>query len=161
MSDELMPIVVKSTAFHEGEAIPARYTADGADVSPPLTWSGVPDGTRSLAVVCEDPDAPRGTWAHWVLFNLPADARQLAEGVPPEPSPPGGGMHGTNSFGKLGYGGPSPPPGKPHRYYFKLFALNATLPLEPGAARDDVLRAVDGRVLGEGWLMGRYGRKPR
>lgn len=159
MSDELMPIVVKSTAFQEGGTIPGRFTADGADASPPLTWSGVPDATRSLVLLCEDPDAPRGTWVHWVLFNLPPDARQLAEGLPPGPDGPDGASQGTNGFGRLGYGGPAPPSGKPHRYYFKLFALNATLPLRPGASRDDVVRALDGHVLGEGWLMGRYGRK--
>src|SRR5436190_10882345 len=96
---ELLPIVVKSPAFTEGEPIPAKYTGDGDDVSPPLTWSGVPHEARSLVVLCEDPDAPRGTWTHWVLFNLPPQTRELPEGVARRPSLPGGGVQGTNDFG--------------------------------------------------------------
>jgi Raf kinase inhibitor-like YbhB/YbcL family protein len=158
MSDELMPIVVKSPAFDEDRPIPVKYTGDGADVSPPLTWSGVPRGTRSLVVLCEDPDAPRGTWTHWVVFNLPPESRELPEGTPAQPTLPGGAVQGTNDFGKIGYGGPAPPPGKPHRYYFKLTALNTTLDLKPGAKRSEVLAAMDGHVLAEGWLMGTYRR---
>src|SRR5436309_9696482 len=114
MATELMPIVVKSTAFTEDHPIPRKYTADGDDVSPPLTWSGVPHGTRSLVVLCEDPDAPRGTWTHWVLFNLPPETRELSEATPAQPALPGGAAQGNNDFGKVGYGGPAPPPGKPH-----------------------------------------------
>src|SRR4051794_33884318 len=158
MTDELLPIVLKSPAFEEGRPIPPKYTGDGQDVSPPLTWSGVPHGTRSLVLLCEDPDAPRGTWAHWVLFNLPPESRQLDEGAPAQPTLPSGASHGTNDFGKLGYGGPAPPPGKKHRYYFKLTALNSTLDLAPGAKRADVLAAMEGHVLAEGWLMGTYAR---
>ena len=160
MSDELMPIVVKSTAFTEDHAIPVKHTADGADVSPPLTWSGVPHGTRSLVLLCEDPDAPRGTWSHWVLFNLPPETRELPEGVS-RAKLPAGAVEGTNDFGKPGYGGPSPPPGAPHRYYFKLSALSVELKLPAGAKRQEVLAAMDGHVLGEGWLMGTYGRKAK
>jgi Raf kinase inhibitor-like YbhB/YbcL family protein len=155
--DELMRIVVKSPAFEEGQRIGVKYTGDGEDVSPPLTWSGVPHGTRSLVLLCEDPDAPRGTWSHWVLFNLPPDLRQLDEGV----SDLSGAVQGRNDFGNEGYGGPAPPPGKPHRYYFKLTALNAVLTLPAGAKRQDVLTAMEGHVLGEGWLMGVYGRSSR
>jgi Raf kinase inhibitor-like YbhB/YbcL family protein len=161
MTHELMAIVVKSPAFAEDGPIPAKYTGDGKDVSPPLTWSGVPHGTRSLVLLCEDPDAPRGTWSHWVLFNLPAETRELAEGLPAEATLPAGGVQGSNDFGKIGYGGPAPPPGKPHRYYFKLTALNTTLNLSAGAKRQEVLSAMEGHVLGEGWLMGVYGRKGR
>jgi Raf kinase inhibitor-like YbhB/YbcL family protein len=157
MSDELMEIVVKSTAFKEDHPIPVRHTADGDDVSPPLTWSGVPHGTRSLVLLCEDPDAPRGTWSHWVLYGLPPETRELAEGA----APPAGALQGTNDFGKPGYGGPSPPPGSPHRYYFKLTALSVELKLAAGAKREDVLKAMEGHVLGEGWLMGTYGRKKK
>jgi Raf kinase inhibitor-like YbhB/YbcL family protein len=153
-----MKVDVTSTAFREGQPIPAQYTADGKDVSPPLSWGGVPAGTRSLALVCEDPDAPRGTWSHWVLFNLPADASGLPEGVPPEAKLPSGAAQGTNDFRKVGYGGPSPPPGKPHRYFFKLYALDTTLSLPPGTTRQQLQAAVQGHVLAEGQLMGTYGR---
>jgi Raf kinase inhibitor-like YbhB/YbcL family protein len=157
MSDELMEIVVKSPAFTEDRPIPVKYTADGADVSPPLTWSGVPHGTRSLVLICEDPDAPRGTWSHWVLYGLPPETRELAEGA----RPPAGALEGANDFGKPGYGGPSPPPGPPHRYYFKLTALSVELSLPAGAKRQDVMKAMEGHVLAEGWLMGTYGRRAK
>jgi Raf kinase inhibitor-like YbhB/YbcL family protein len=155
MSDELMPIAVKSPSFEEGRPIPAKYSGDGEGVSPPLTWSGVPHGTRSLVLLCEDPDAPRGTFTHWVLFNLPSETRQLDEGTPTLPA---GSVVGSNDFGKVGYGGPAPPPGKPHRYYFKLTALDVTLRLPAGAKRQEVLAAMEGHVRGEGWLMGTYRR---
>jgi Raf kinase inhibitor-like YbhB/YbcL family protein len=156
MSDELMEIVVKSTAFTEGEPIPVKYTADGANVSPPLTWSGVPHETLSLVVMCDDPDAPRGTWSHWVLFNLPSQTRELAEGASSLPA-----VEGTTSFGTPGYGGPSPPPGTPHRYYFKVSALSIELNLSAKAKRDEVLAAMNDHVLAEGWLMGTYGREAK
>jgi Raf kinase inhibitor-like YbhB/YbcL family protein len=149
-----MSIHVSSTAFAEGQTIPKKSTADGTNVSPPLAWDAPPAGTKSLALVCEDPDAPRGTWTHWVLFNLPADARKLDEGA----KPPAGAVQGTNDFGKVGYGGPSPPPGKPHRYFFKLFALDNQVDLPAGAKRQQLLDAVKGHVLAEGQLMGTYGR---
>ena len=156
-----MKIDVTSTAFQEGQPIPAQYTADGKDVSPPLRFGGVPAGTRSLALVCEDPDAPRGTWSHWVLFNLPADAGGLPEGVPPEAKLSGGAAQGTNDFRKVGYGGPSPPPGKPHRYFFKLYALDTPLALPAGTTRQQLQSAVQGHVLAEGQLMGTYGREKK
>src|SRR3954464_15271052 len=130
MSDELMEIVVKSPTFTEDHPIPAKYTGDGTDTSPPLTWSGVPHGTRSLVLLCEDPDAPRGTWSHWVLYNLPPETRALEEGVS---SPPAGALERTNDFGRPGYRGASPPPGAPHRYYFTLTALSVELKLPAGA----------------------------
>ena len=156
-----MKIDITSTAFQEGQPIPPQFTADGKDVSPPLRFGGVPAGTRSLALVCEDPDAPRGTWSHWVLFNLPADAGGLPEGVPPEAKLPSGATQGTNDFHKVGYGGPSPPPGKPHRYFFKLYALDTTLSLPPGTTRQQLQSAVQGHVLAEGQLMGTYGRQKK
>src|SRR5262249_53288368 len=110
----IMSFTITSTAFHEGAAVPAKHTADGANQSPPLAWTDPPAGAAGFALVCEDPDAPRGTWIHWVLFNLPADLRGLPEGGT-------AGAQGVNDFGKLGYGGPAPPPGKPHRYFFKLY----------------------------------------
>lgn len=147
-----MNLDLTSTAFQEGQTIPTRYTADGENVSPPLQWSQAPDETQSFALICEDPDAPRGTFTHWVLFNLPPDARRLAEGTPQ------GAAQGSNDFHKVGYGGPSPPPGKPHRYFFKLFALDRRMDLPENATRDKLLSAMKDHILAEGQLMGKYGR---
>jgi Raf kinase inhibitor-like YbhB/YbcL family protein len=161
MADKPIALTLTSTAFQEGQPIPTRHTGDGADVSPPLRWADVPAGTQSLALVCEDPDAPRGTWTHWVLFNLPAGARELSEGVPRKGVLPDGTQQGTNDFGKVGYGGPAPPPGKPHRYFFTLYALDTTLNLQSGATRKQLLALAQGHVLGEGRLMGTYARPGR
>jgi Raf kinase inhibitor-like YbhB/YbcL family protein len=148
-----------STAFTEGGTIPTQYTGDGKDVSPPLRWSGAPAGTRSFALICDDPDAPRKTWVHWVLFNLPADMNELPEAVPAERTLARGARQGTNDFGKIGYGGPAPPRGHgAHRYFFKLYALDTTLDLQPGATKADVEAAMKGHVLAEGQLMGKYER---
>lgn len=149
-----MALELTSTAFAHGQPIPKQFTADGRNISPPLKWSDPPAGTRSLALVCEDPDAPRGTFTHWVVFNLPAESRELKEGE----SLPDGAAQGTNDFGKAGYGGPSPPAGKPHRYFFKLLALDRPLDLEPGAKKDRVLAAAKDCVLAQAELMGTYGR---
>jgi Raf kinase inhibitor-like YbhB/YbcL family protein len=148
---------VTSSAFQEGEPIPRQYTADGKNVSPPLQWTGAPEGTVSFALVCDDPDAPRGTWVHWVFFNLPADMQALAEAVPRDVHP-GGANHGTNDFKKIGYDGPSPPPGKPHRYSFKVYALSRLLDLSVGATKQQVVEAMESHILASGQLMGRYGR---
>jgi Raf kinase inhibitor-like YbhB/YbcL family protein len=153
-----MQINLSSTAFQEGETIPKQYTGDGKDVSPPLTWADPPEGTKSFVLICDDPDAPRGTWTHWVLYNLPADQRKLDEGVPTDESLANGAKQGKNDFGKVGYGGPAPPRGKPHRYFFRLYALDTTLGLPAGATRDKVVGAARGHVLAEGQLMGHYGR---
>jgi Raf kinase inhibitor-like YbhB/YbcL family protein len=149
-----MKIELTSTAFREGDTIPKQYTGDGKDVSPPLQWGEPPAGTKSFALICDDPDAPRGTWVHWVLFNLPAEQRELTEGAPAE----GGARQGKNDFGNLGYGGPAPPPGKPHRYFFKLYALDRLLDVAAGATKEQVVAALQGHVLAEGQMMGRYGR---
>jgi len=151
-----MAIELTSTAFRAGEAIPRAYTGDGRDVSPPLKWAEPPPGTESFALICEDPDAPRKTWVHWVLFNLSPEMRELAEGLPRQKVLPDGAAQGKNDFDKIGYGGPAPPRGKPHRYFFKLYALNTRLELPPGATRDQVLGALRGHVLAEGQLMGTY-----
>jgi hypothetical protein len=148
----VMPIQITSSAFKDGETIPAKYTCDGANVSPPLAWSGVPGGTQSLAVIADDPDAPVGTWVHWVLYDLPAGQTSLVEGVQ------GVGLQGTNDFRKTGYGGPCPPRGKPHRYFFKLYALDALANLKPTASKADLEKAMQGHILAQGQLMGRYGR---
>jgi Raf kinase inhibitor-like YbhB/YbcL family protein len=153
-----MTMQLSSPAFREGDRIPVNHTADGADRSPELRWGDIPPNAQSLALICEDPDAPRGTWTHWVLFNSPADKTMLAEGVPPEKELPDGARQGKNDFGKIGYGGPSPPKGKPHRYFFKLYALDTKLNLPAGATRQQVLDAIKGHVLAEGQLMGLYGR---
>jgi Raf kinase inhibitor-like YbhB/YbcL family protein len=151
-----MSLQVTSTAFKEGETIPKQYTGDGADKSPPLRWSDPPDGTKSFALICEDPDAPRGTFVHWVLFNVPAKTRELPEGVPARETLDDGSRQGKNGFGNIGYGGPAPPRGKPHRYYFKLSALDTTLDLPAGATAEQARSAMSGHVLAERQLMGRY-----
>jgi Raf kinase inhibitor-like YbhB/YbcL family protein len=153
-----MTIEVTSPAFTQGAAIPRQYTGDGADTSPPLRWTDPPAGAKSLALVCEDPDAPRGTWTHWVLFNLPADLKELKEHVPTTKDLAAGARQGTNDFGKIGYGGPAPPKGKPHRYFFKLYALDTTLDLPAGAKRQEVLDAIKGHTVAEGEVMGTYQR---
>ena len=151
-----MTIKLTSTAFEEGQTIPKKYTGAGEDVSPPLQWDNVPKDARSLALICDDPDAPRGTWVHWVLFNLPADQNQLDEAVPTDKELPGGARQGKNDFGDIGYGGPAPPKGKPHRYFFQLFALDTKLELAPQAKRSEILTALAGHVLAKGQLMGLY-----
>jgi len=147
-----MSITLTSTAFTEGGTIPKKYTCDDANFSPALAWSGVPEGTRSLALIADDPDAPVGTWVHWVLYDLPADLTSLPEGAQ------GLGTQGTNDFRRAGYGGPCPPKGPAHRYYFKLYALDTQLNLKPGASKADVEKAMKGHILAQGQLMGKYGR---
>ncbi len=149
---------VSTKSFSAGGEIPKRYTCDGADVSPQLSWSDPPQGSQSLALIADDPDAPRGTWTHWVVYDLPARTKELAEDVRKVDQIPGGGSQGRNDFGKIGYGGPCPPPGKPHRYFFRVFALDKTLGLKPGASRKEVENAMQGHVLEQGEVMGRYGR---
>lgn len=145
-----------SSAFAEGTLIPRKYSCDGDDVSPPLAWSDVPAGARSLALICDDPDAPVGTWVHWVVFNLPPTVMGLSEGVPAQKAAAGG-MHGANSWRRLGYGGPCPPSGT-HRYFFKLYALDTTLALDNTATAKDVQAALAGHVLAQAQLMGKYQR---
>lgn len=153
-----MTFQLSSSAFGNGEQIPAIYTGDGADHSPPLAWSDQPAGTASFALVCDDPDAPRGTWVHWVLFNLPGNARELPQQLPTDGTLPGGARQGQNDFGRLGYGGPAPPRGRPHRYFFKLYALDARLDLPVGATKAQLLSAIEGHVLAEAQLLGTYQR---
>ena len=153
-----MALQVTSTAFSPGGMIPKKSTCDGADVSPQLAWTDPPAGTESFALIADDPDAPVGTWVHWLLYDLPASTRELAEGVPKQEQLPSGARQGRNDFGKIGYGGPCPPPGKPHRYLFKLYALDAKTNLKAGATKGDAERAMKGHVLGQAELMGRYSR---
>lgn len=152
-------LALTSSAFRDGEPVPVRHTCDGEDLSPPLAWTGVPVETRTFALICDDPDAPRGTWVHWLIWNLPADAVELGEGVPPRPELSSGARQGLNDSGDLGYGGPCPPPGKPHRYFFRLYALDTALNLSPGVNRSDLEAAIDGHVLAQGTVMGTYERR--
>ena len=153
-----MTFQLTSSAFHDGEMIPANYSADGADYSPPLAWSGQPPATASLALICDDPDAPQSTWVHWVLFNLGGDVHELPEHTPTDATLSNGAQQGKNDFGKFGYGGPAPPRGKPHRYFFKMYALDAKLKLPAGATKEQLLKAMQGHVLAEAHLMGKYQR---
>jgi Raf kinase inhibitor-like YbhB/YbcL family protein len=149
---------ITSTAFEHGDMMPVEYTADGANVNPALAWGKVPAGTKSLALICDDPDAPMGTWVHWVVWNLPPTSSGLPWAVPHGDAIAGGGLQGRNGSGKLGYSGPAPPSGT-HRYFFKLYALDTELDLPAGSGKADLLKAMEGHILGSGELMGRYSRE--
>lgn len=153
-----MAFALKSQAFKEEDLIPGKFTCEGPDVSPPLRWNDPPRETRSFALIADDPDAPMGTWVHWVIFNLPERQRDLPEGVPAQEMLPNGARQGFNDFKRVGYGGPCPPPGKPHRYHFRLYALDSMLDLKPRATKAKVLEACKGHILAEAELMGRFGR---
>jgi len=153
-----MSIELTSPAFQPGAAIPKQYTGDGADQSPPLCWSEPPQRTKSLALISDDPDAPRGTWVHWVLFNIPATTRELEAGVPTTEVLGDGAKQGKTDFGRVGYGGPAPPRGKPHRYFFKLHALDVVLDLPAGATKAQLESAMKGHILAAGEIMGTYER---
>ena len=154
-----MNIQITSTAFSEGQPIPRKYTGEGSDISPPLAWTNAPANTKSFTLIADDPDAPMGTWVHWVLYDLPAGTNALPEDVAKTQYIAGNAKQGLNTWPHLGYGGPCPPPGKPHRYFFKLYALDRMLDLKPGATKKDVEAAMKGHVLAEGQLMGTYQRK--
>jgi Raf kinase inhibitor-like YbhB/YbcL family protein len=153
-----MSLVLKSTVFQNGGEIPRRYTCSGADLSPALNWDGVPPAAHSLALIADDPDAPRGTWTHWVIWNIPAPAKALPEGLPAREVLDSGARQGTNDFNAIGYGGPCPPPGKPHRYFFRLYALDKLLDLKPGATRQELERTMKGRNLSQAEWMGTFRR---
>ncbi len=153
-----MELSLSSTAFNEGDRIPVKYTCDGLDMSPPLAWGEPPQPTRAFALIVDDPDAPVRVFTHWVLFNLPADIRQLPEDIPAQQQLENGALQGKNDFGKTGYGGPCPPPGRAHRYRFTLYALDMPLDLKPGASKKQVLDAMEGHILGQGQLTGTYQR---
>ena len=152
--DQTMAIEITSPAFAHGESIPVEYTCDGDDSSPPLQWTEPPANTQGFTLIMDDPDAPVGTWDHWLLFNIPADTREL----PAAATPPAGSVDGNNSWRRTGYGGPCPPSGT-HRYFFKLYALDTTLDLPAGANKDDVLAAIEGHILTQAELMGTYTRQ--
>jgi hypothetical protein len=148
---------IKSSAFKNGARIPAKHTCDGVDVSPPLEWGKLPAGTKYLALICDDPDAPMGTWVHWVLYDVPASAGGLPEKLPPLKEIADGTKQGMNDFRAIGYGGPCPPSGE-HRYFFKLYALDGPTGLKPGATKAQLLAAMKGHILAEAELMGKYKR---
>jgi len=154
-----MEIEVLSPAFYEGGVIPVQYTCDDANVSPPLRWGGIPKDTKSLALVCEDPDAPSGVFVHWLIFNLPPIVSDLPEAVPTtETLVESGAIQGRNDFDNIGYDGPCPPHGIPHRYFFHIYALDIKLPLQAGATKQEFERAATGHIIGRGHLMGTYKR---
>lgn len=143
---------IQSPAFEQNQPIPAKYTCDGENISPPLVISEVPEGTESLVLICDDPDAPAGTWVHWTLWNIPPHTKEI-----PENSAPAGASEGTTSFGNTGYGGPCPPSGT-HRYFFKLYALDKTLDLPPAASPEQLQEAMEGHILESAELVGLYQR---
>ena len=152
-------ITITSEAFTNGQSIPAKYSCNGRNISPALTWTAPPDGTQSLALIMDDPDAPMGTWVHWVLYSIPAGTRSLTEDLPVSGKnvDPNAIYVGKNSSGKIGYDGPCPPSGT-HRYFFKLYALDTTINLLPGASKEQVLKAMEGHILAQGELVGTFSR---
>jgi len=148
---------LKSPAFKQGGKIPERYTCDGDDISPPLKWDNVPKGTKSFVIICDDPDAPMGTWVHWVYYDIPATVKELPENILPEENPSIGGTQGINDFKRIGYGGPCPPWGT-HRYFFKLYALDDMLNLPAGLTKDQVLKRMKGHIIEKSILVGIYSR---
>ena len=153
-----MSMSLRSSAIEAGSSISRLYTCDGRDVSPPLRWDNPPPGTESFAMLCDDPDAPMGNWVHWVIYNIPAAVRALLEAVPAVAKLEDGTLQGKSDFGRIGYGGPCPPRGKPHRYFFKLYALDTQLSLSSGIIESALLKAIEGHVLEEVQFFGTYGR---
>jgi len=149
---------LRTTSFEPGGFIPKRFTCEASDVSPALSWSEPPAGTQSFAIIEDDPDAPSGTFVHWLVYDLPATSRQLSEALPGSDHMAGGGRQGTNGFSRTGYSGPCPPPGKPHRYFIRLYALDGKLDLRPAASRRELDSAMQGHILAQGELMGRFRR---
>ena len=153
-----MSFDLSSASFAAAQLIPTRFTCEGSDASPELSWKDAPNAARSFALIADDPDAPVGTWVHWVLYNLPADAKELPEGVQKQEQLPNGALQGRNDFRKIGYGGPCPPAGKAHRYFFKLYALDSKLDLKAGASKADLEGAMKGHILGQAQIVGLYKR---
>jgi Raf kinase inhibitor-like YbhB/YbcL family protein len=156
--DTTMGLKITSSAFEAGGMIPAKYTCDAENMSPPLSWGGAPEKTKSFALICDDPDAPAGTWVHWVVYNIPESSKELLENIQNDKKLTDGTLQGTNDFGKTGYGGPCPPSGT-HRYFFKLYALDAMLTIQGNATKSALLEAMKGHILAQGELIGKYSRK--
>ena len=152
-----MELTVTSTSFTQGGMIPRNYTCDGNNVSPPLSWSKGPEGTKSYVLISDDPDAPVGTWVHWVLYNLPVNVTSLSENIPKMKQLENGSLHGKNDFGRFEYGGPCPPGGT-HRYYFKIYALDTMISAGPGLTKKQLLKEMDKHILAQGELVGKYSR---
>ena len=157
IKSDLVVLSVSSSAFRDGETIPVKYTCDADNTSPDINWSNIPTGSKSLILIVDDPDAPSGTWVHWVLINIPVDRSGLPEGINGSDLS-NIGVQGKNSSGKTGYTGPCPPKGNPHRYYFKVYALDTTLNLQTGVKKADVEKSMEGHIIAQGQLMGTYGR---
>ena len=153
-----MDIRISSEAFEDGGMIPSMYTCDGDDISPPLSWDSVPEKTKSIALICDDPDAPMGTFVHWVLFNLPADIKGLEENISKEMMLENGAQQGISDFGKIGYGGPCPPGGT-HRYFFKIYTIDTIITAGANFRKKDLENAMKGHILGTGQIIGRYKRQ--
>jgi Raf kinase inhibitor-like YbhB/YbcL family protein len=156
--ENAMSLTTSSASFRSGGEIPKKFSCDGEDVSPQISWKGAPDGTQEFVLIADDPDAPAGTWTHWVLYDLPASSTSLSEGLPKSEQLPDGSKQGRNDFRKIGYDGPCPPPGKPHRYFFKIYALDRKLNVKAGAERSEVEKAMSGYVQAKGEYMGTYAR---
>ena len=152
-------ITISSAAFKNGSPIPQRFTCQGDNISPALAWSGAPPGTKTLALICEDPDAPNGTFYHWVIYNIPASERGLAENIAKKDALPNGARQGTNSFEQVGYGGPCPPPGKAHHYHFQLFALDTEVNIPGVVTHDRLESAMQGHIVAEAEIIGTFQRK--
>jgi Raf kinase inhibitor-like YbhB/YbcL family protein len=156
---ETMNFTISTSAFREGGTIPVQYTCDGSDISPPLKWEGSPAGTKSFAIIMDDPDAPSGTFIHWVIYDIPADTNILSEGLAKDPDLSKGIKQGISSFRRTGYGGPCPPPGSPHRYFFTIYALDIQITgLVSKASKQDVENKIKGHIIGKAIVMGKYGR---
>ena len=153
-----MELKITSPAFENEGMIPPKYTADGSDVSPPLKIESMPEGAKSLALISDDPDARIGTWIHWTMWNIPADKTELAEAVPPDTKLPDGSVQGMTTFGRHGYGGPALPRGTTHRYFFKLYALDTKLNLPEKSGKKELVKAMEGHIIAQGQLMGKYKR---
>ena len=154
-----MAFQIESKAFEPNGNIPAQHTCDGEDLSPALLWRDPPAHTKSFVLISDDPDAPIGTWVHWVLYDIPGSVRELEEGIQKSETLSNGAKQGVTDFGRPGYGGPCPPPGKPHRYFFKLYALDVFLDLVPRKTKADLLQAMNGHILAQTQVIGRYKRK--
>ncbi len=153
-----MSFFLRSPAFSEKGRIPVQFTGLGSDISPELIWGDVPSGTKSLALICEDPDAPMGTWAHWVIYNIPATEKGLKQDIPASPKLDNGVLQGRNDFNRIGYGGPAPPPGGVHRYFFRLYALDTLLTIGAGIGKRDLLRLIQGHTLEKAEYYGTFSR---
>lgn len=154
-----MAFEIKTDAFQSNGDIPVPCTCDGQNLSPPLRWNNPPPATKSFALISDDPDAPMGTWVHWIVYDIPVAVREFEEGIPRSETLPNGAKQGITDFGRPGYGGPCPPAGKPHRYYFKLYALDTLLNLPPQKTKSELLQAIQGHILAEAQWVGRYQRR--